>query len=101
MFGVESVRKLLLNLIATTDEVMKELQTALDNGNRDGIEAIAHKLVGSCGTLRAWDLHAQSKELNAVADTEQWAALSERCNNIKTAYARLKNESLAFVEKVH
>ncbi len=98
MFGVESVRKLVGNLVATTDDVMQELQAALESKNRDVILAIAHKLAGSCGTLRAAELAAMSEKLNAVADSENWDALSERCSRIQTAYARLKNESTAFME---
>ncbi|MBS1956034.1 MAG: response regulator [Cyanobacteria bacterium SZAS-4] len=98
MFGVASVCKLLLNLIATTDVIMKELQITLESKDRERLSALSHKLIGSCGTLRAWELHALSKELHAAVDTEKWDDLNKKCADIQSAFARLKNKSLAFVE---
>ena len=90
MFGDEIVRELLTKLIETTDEALQSFQTGLENRDREMMFAISHKLIGSCGTLKAQELHLLSIKLNEQARTADWDVLKEICNEITDAYARVK-----------
>lgn len=98
MFGMAAARKLVTNVIACTNVDMQELQAALENKDRKEVLAIAHKLVGSCGSLRAGELHAISKILNNEGVNADWDELSKLCGKVLDAYERLKEQSIAFLE---
>jgi signal transduction histidine kinase/CheY-like chemotaxis protein/HPt (histidine-containing phosphotransfer) domain-containing protein len=98
MFGVAAARKLVTNVIDCTNIDMQELQAALGNKDRKEVLAISHKLVGSCGSLRAGELHAESKVLNKEGIDADWEKVSELCSNVMAAYERLKKQAIVFLE---
>ncbi|PZM77772.1 MAG: hypothetical protein DKT66_26190 [Candidatus Melainabacteria bacterium] len=98
MFGMEAARKLVTNVIDCTNVDIQQLQAALDNKDRTEVLAIAHKLVGSCGSLRAGELHAESKVLNKKGVDADWDTVSKLCSNVMCAFERLKVHSIAFLE---
>ncbi len=99
MFGVKSVRKLLTGFTEDTGKSLRALQISLKNQDREGIQAVTHKLMGSSGTLRANRLHTLSEKLDTAAPTEDWDVLKKLCADVRDESVRVMNESVAFCER--
>lgn len=99
MFGVKSVRRLLVTFIADTEQSMQAIDKSLEDQDRASMQAVAHKMIGSCGTFRAKRLHSLCDQLDTASRTEDWLLIRALCGEITEEFSNVLFESKEFLER--
>lgn len=99
MFGLKAVRKLVKIFKVETEQSMTKLESALECRDEETIQAVAHRLRGSCATMRARTMATLSSQLELNARSQNWEDLSKWGDELKVEHACVQKEVDAFINQ--
>ncbi len=94
--GQDGARELLEIFIQSTDDLLQRMNAALSAHDAKQLKSCAHEMKGACASIGAHDMAAISKNIEAIAVTENWGQSGDLVRALEESFTPVR----AFCQRI-
>jgi HPt (histidine-containing phosphotransfer) domain-containing protein len=88
----EIINEIFQSFVEDTDELTEDVKNHLENKAYGELRVSVHTIKGLCGTIGASQMHALTKDIDALIKDEQYDKASELTPLLFSTYKRLREK---------
>lgn len=88
----EIIHEIFQSFVEDTDELTEDVKNHLENNEHEKLRVAVHTIKGLCGTIGASQMHALTKEIDALIKESQYDKAKEQTPLLFSTYKKLREK---------